>query len=110
MTILTASNGIIANILMFCYNGEMKKKCSHCNSEEYVKNGSHKDSQRYKCKNCKRCFSDIPPKFPFEIKLKAVKMYLRNGGMRAVGEMFGVNASTILYWVRTFRKHFDTKW
>ena len=34
-------------------------------------------------------------------------MYLRNGGMRAVAEMFGVNASTILKWVRAFLKHFE---
>ncbi|MDX1919818.1 MAG: helix-turn-helix domain-containing protein [Candidatus Caenarcaniphilales bacterium] len=83
------------------------KKCSHCESRRYVKNGSHKGIQRYICLDCNRRFSDIPPKFSYSTKLKAVKMYLRNGGMRAVADSFGVNASTILRWVRAFHKSFS---
>ena len=71
-----------------------------------MKNGSYKGIQRYRCLDCGRCFSEIPPKFSFQTKLAAVKMYLRNGSMRAVAEAFGVSASTILRWLRSFHRQF----
>ena len=85
-------------------NEENKRKCSHCDSKNFVKNGTYKGNQRYLCKNCKRYFSDIPPKHSLQTKLKAVKMYLRNGGLRAIADIFGVSNVTILQWVRQFRK------
>ena len=35
-------------------NEENKRKCSHCDSKNFVKNGTYKGNQRYLCKNCKR--------------------------------------------------------
>ena len=35
---------------------EPKKQCTHCGSTSYVKNGSKKGKQYYKCKECKRSF------------------------------------------------------
>lgn len=32
--------------------------CPHCSSENYIRFGKYKDIQRYKCKNCKKTFSD----------------------------------------------------
>ena len=33
-------------------------RCTHCGSDKYVKNGPYQGSQRFRCKNCLRYFSD----------------------------------------------------
>ena len=83
---------------------EEQIRCSYCESENYKKNGSYKQIQRYLCKECKRTFSDIPPKHSFQTKLKAVKMYLRGAGLRKIGGFFGVTHRTIGNWIKTVNK------
>ncbi len=33
-------------------------ECPHCDSSNYCKNGNDKGSRRYKCKDCKRTFTE----------------------------------------------------
>ena len=40
-------------------------RCTHCGNDNFVKNGSYKGVQRYKCKNCFLYFSDKARKFNY---------------------------------------------
>lgn len=82
----------------------MPKECPHCGKNKFHKNGSSKGIQRYKCNSCLRYFSDAPPKYSRKFKLLAIKALLRNGGFRAVAEVFGVSHSTLIYWFRKFHE------
>jgi DNA-directed RNA polymerase subunit RPC12/RpoP len=35
-----------------------RAECPHCQSGHYIKNGTDKGSRRYKCKECKRGFTE----------------------------------------------------
>ncbi|MCL2040292.1 MAG: hypothetical protein FWG85_07680, partial [Bacteroidetes bacterium] len=47
-------------------------ECTHCGSSKYIKNGVYKCSQRYRCKECNRYFSDKLRKFTYADKRKAL--------------------------------------
>ena len=81
-----------------------RKLCSHCGSDNCTLSGFHNGTQRYFCKNCKRRFSDIPPKYSLETKMKAVKAYLRGAGVRGTADIFKVAPATILNWIKAFRE------
>jgi len=102
-TLKRAPRGESANKIKVGTNEE-QIRCSHCESENYKKNGSYKQIQRYRCKDCKRTFSDIPPKHSFQTKLKAVKMYLRGSGLRAVAESFGISHVSLIGWIKSIKK------
>ena len=56
-----------------------------CNNDVVVKNGVVYGKQRYKCKACNRNFrlEDKREKYNEEVKLKVIKLYLENCGIRS---------------------------
>ena len=77
-------------------------RCTHCGSNDYVKNGSYKGSQRYKCKICKRAFSDKVRKFTYADKERCLEMYLDNSGIRNCARRMHCSPSLIVRWIREF--------
>ena len=78
-----------------------------CKHEVRVKNGkSRHGKQRYKCKECGKTFGDDDGrvKHSMELKLRAIKYYLRGVGIRAIAEVEGVSPAIVLSWVRSFGK------
>jgi transposase len=59
--------------------------------------------QRYRCKVCGFQFTkEVGNGRSAEERNKAVALYLLGLSMRAIGRLFRVNVTTILYWVRNF--------
>lgn len=77
-------------------------QCVHCGSTDYVKFGTFKGIQRYKCKGCVRTFSDKPRKFSYADKERFLDMYLNNVGIRKAARFMGCSSSLLVRWVREF--------
>jgi len=77
-------------------------QCVHCGSTNYTRNGSYKGIQRYKCKDCKRAFSDKPRKFSYSDKERFLQMYMNNVGIRKAALFMGCSSSLLVRWVREF--------
>jgi transposase-like protein len=78
----------------------MIDKCTHCGSVNFVKNGSYKGVQKYKCNNCLRWFSNRPKKFSYDDKSRALDMYLNNVGIRKIARFMGCSAPLVLKWIK----------
>jgi len=76
--------------------------CTHCGSLDYVKNGVYNGSQRYKCKHCRRYFSDKVRKFRFSDKSRAIELLMLNTGVRNTAKIIGCSHPLILVWIREF--------
>ena len=77
-------------------------ECTHCGSSKYIKNGVYKNSQRYRCKECNRYFSDKVRKFTYADKRKALDLYLSGMGIRAIARFFGCSHPLIIRQIRVF--------
>ncbi|MCL2039234.1 MAG: hypothetical protein FWG85_02260 [Bacteroidetes bacterium] len=77
-------------------------ECTHCGSSKYIKNGVYKCSQRYRCKECNRYFSDKVRKFTYADKERFLEMYLNNVGIRKAAELLGCSPPLLVRWVRQF--------
>lgn len=58
--------------------------------------------QRYKCKQCKRSFSDKARKFTYRDKERFLDMYLNNVGIRKSAKFMKCSPSMPVRWVREF--------
>ena len=76
-------------------------KCGKCGSEHCVKAGHNHGKQRYKCKGCGRQFTQTEDKNATK-RAFALYLYVVGLSMNAIARMFGVEPSTVLYWVRNF--------
>jgi transposase-like protein len=75
-------------------------ECTHCGSENYIKNGSSNFIRRYKCKNCNRSFGDKVRKFTYSDKMFFLELYLNNTGIRKSSKIIGCSPSLLVKWVR----------
>jgi len=80
-------------------------QCTHCGSTSYVKNGSYKGSQRYRCKDCGRAFSDKVRKFTYADKERFLHMYLNNVGIRKRALFMGCSSSMPNRWIKQFAQN-----
>jgi len=80
-------------------------QCTHCGSTSYVKNGSYKGSQRYRCKDCGRAFSDKVRKFTYADKERFLHMYLNNVGIRKSALFMGCSSSMPNRWIKQFAQN-----
>ncbi len=76
--------------------------CKFCQSNESYRNGQVRGFQRYKCKICKRNFTEtalrgVDPKK----KLKALMLYASGLSMNRIAQLFGVSTVAVLKWIRT---------
>ena len=83
----------------------MRHKCLHCGSQNYWLNGTNNGVQRYRCKECKRYFSDRPRKFTFADKERAIELYLNNCGVRKTARFMKCSPYMILLWIKEFAKY-----
>lgn len=79
----------------------MSLKCKKCGSSDYVKNGYTLSVQRYKCKNCSYNYieGDKRQKYTTQDRLKVLKLYLENCGIRTIERLTGVRNSQISKWI-----------
>jgi hypothetical protein len=67
----------------------------------YRKSGKMRGKQRYRCQGCGYHFTNTHGRgYPPEIKLQALRLYTENMGLRSIGRILGVNASTVMHWIR----------
>jgi transposase-like protein len=86
---------------------DRRSECPHCKSASYVKNGVDKGSRKYKCKDCKRGFTEFTGtwvaglhkkhKIPEFLKALEHKLSLVNSGKEV-----GLDPSTIFTWRHKF--------
>ena len=80
-------------------------KCKYCESTRINKNGIVKNgNQRYICRDSKRNFTITIRKYSNEYKMKIIKMYLENIGIRSIERLEGVPNTTVLKWIRSMGK------
>ena len=75
--------------------------CKSCGISRYVKNGFVHGVQRYKCKGCGSNFveGDKRQKYKLEDRLKVIKLYLENCGIRTIERLTGVRNSQVSKWI-----------
>ena len=76
--------------------------CRFCNSTNCVKNGHHRDSQRYKCKDCGKQFNETLKRPDKGLREKCILLYILGLSFRTIASFASVAPSTVLYWVRNF--------
>lgn len=81
--------------------------CKRCCSTEIVKNGSVRNKQRYKCKDCGYNFveGDNRGKIKPEAKALAVLLYSScKASYGMIAKLFNVSRTAVLYWIRAIGK------
>jgi len=78
-------------------------KCPHCGSFKYIKFGVDKGSKRYKCKECKRTFTEYTGTWLSRIHKKdLVESYLKlmseEKSLDKIKEQLGINKKTAFDW------------
>jgi len=76
--------------------------CRQCGSKNCIKNGFLDERQRYKCKDCHFIFLKIDQrqKYTFKDKMKVIKLYLENNGIRSISRLTGIAPSMVLKWIK----------
>jgi transposase-like protein len=79
----------------------MSLDCKKCSSSSFTKNGFVGDVQRYKCKNCGYNYveGDKRQKYTTDDRLKVIKLYLENCGLRSIERLTGIRHSQISQWI-----------
>jgi len=77
-------------------------QCRFCGSERCVKNGIHRGSQRYKCKECSKQFNEKLKGVDEGLREQGILLYILGLSFRTIADYIGVAPSTVLYWVRNF--------
>jgi transposase-like protein len=84
-------------------------KCPKCQSGNNVKNGTVRNLQRHKCKDC-GCNYTISFAQNAEKERKrrfALSMYLEGLGFHSIGRLLGVSHVSALNWVRKYGRELD---
>ena len=80
------------------------KVCPHCSSELVVRNGKYNGKQRYKCKSCKKTFSDFTyspvahTKKPIDKWLEYSKCMIMGYSIRKSAKAVDINIATSFFW------------
>jgi|GEM_PF-56044 len=79
--------------------------CPKCLSQEYVKSGSIKGRQRYKCKSCNYYFSvqKLGKKINDYVVIKALQLYIEGISYREIERILGVSHVSVMNWVKTYK-------
>lgn len=78
-------------------------RCPHCSHDKYVRFGTDKGSQRYKCKSCKRSFTEYTGTWMAGLQRRdVVSAYLRlmveEKSLDKISETLGINKKTAFDW------------
>lgn len=75
--------------------------CCQCGCRNYRKSGFARGKQRYQCKECGYNFTNLHGRgYSPEKQIEALKLYTENMGIRSIGRYLGVDASTVVHWIR----------
>ncbi len=75
--------------------------CFRCGSSSYHKSGQTRGKQRYRCRKCGYHFTNTHGRgYPPLLRLRALQLYTENVGIRSIGRLLGVDAATVVHWVR----------
>ena len=76
--------------------------CKRCGGSDYVKSGTARGHQRYRCRGCGCNFTDTPLRGkPAAMKALAVLLYgMGNMSFSMIGRLLGVSNVAVLKWVR----------
>ena len=79
----------------------MSLSCKSCGAKSYVRNGKMRGEQRYKCKECGYNFieGDKRIKYGLVDRLKVLKLYLENCGIRSIERLTGIRNRQISLWI-----------
>jgi len=77
-------------------------KCRHCESVDLVKFGVVLGKQRYKCKACGKSTRENDGRIKYSPgkKLRVLRLYLENMGIRSIERLEGVPNPLIIRWIR----------
>jgi transposase-like protein len=81
--------------------------CSHCGSEEIVRNGKAPNGkQKYRCKMCKKQSREnpTPHAYPEERREEILRAYEERSSLRGIERTFGVSRTAVIEWVKKSRK------
>jgi transposase-like protein/IS1 family transposase len=78
-------------------------ECPHCASEHVVRFGKNNGRQRYRCKSCRKTFSDTTNTFLYRTRkgnewITFVECMLKGYSLRKSAEIVGVTWVTLFYW------------
>ncbi len=78
--------------------------CPNCTSDNFIKSGFMKGSQRYKCKNCGFHYtvSQKSDTSSNEHRRTALILYLEGLGFRSIGRVLGFSHVAVYNWIRDF--------
>lgn len=79
-------------------------KCPICQSEQNVKNGIVRNTQRYKCKQCGNNYTIDYSQYAEKEKKRrfGLAMYLEGLGFHSIGRLLNVSHVTVINWVKKY--------
>lgn len=86
------------------YNKKKVECCPNCSRNNYIKYGSYKGIQRYKCKDCMKTFSNITNSiFSYTKKdldkwIKFIELMMKKKSLRVCAKKLHINLATAFYW------------
>ena len=96
------------NINSFLKNDIYKNKniecCSICGGKNYIKHGSYKGIQRYKCKECGKTFSNTTnslwsySKKDLNIWIEFIQLMIKKKSLRFCANKLKISLATAFYW------------
>ena len=88
----------------------MSIECKSCGVSKFVKNSFVHGTQRYKCKECGTNFveGDKRQKYKLMDRLKVLKLYLENCGLRSIERLTGILNSQVSKWIEAAAENIKT--
>ena len=86
------------------YKNKLMICCPHCSGNKFIKYGSYKEIQRYKCKECDKTFSKTTKSLWSYSKkepnkwIEFVELMLEKKSLRFCAEKLKINLVTAFYW------------
>jgi transposase-like protein len=76
--------------------------CPDCQGEQVIRFGHTKGGHdRYRCKECRRTFSDAPERgHPPEFKALVLAAYQERASMRGIARVFKISRNTLVKWLK----------
>ena len=71
----------------------------HCAHPDYIRYGTSRGVQRYRCQGCRRIFQTLRRGKDPALKQQACQLYLEGMGMRAIGRVLGIHHKTVSRWL-----------
>lgn len=77
--------------------------CRHCTSANTIRHGyTAKGKQRYRCRDCERCFVKEPASAAYDPtrKEEILRAYYERASLRGLSRIFGVSRNTVTSWLK----------